>query len=224
MEENTMPNHVAQQLSIIGEEAPTILQRIAGNDEAVDFNNVIPMPKELDIADTVDGRMGLAVITGRCDEFLAYHWVSEKGVRNAVEFAAYVERERPHAIDLARQYVSNQQKFGHATWYDWCIANWGTKWNAYFVLDPEYVTGGAMIRFSTAWSPATPVIARLSEIFPLAKLTLRYFDECWNFAGEALFEAGEADEDCFDPDQNDPKTRRIYHYVYGDELDLVADE
>lgn len=133
MEEITMPNHISQQLSICGADAPKAVKQIAGTESAFDFNRVIPMPQEVNIEEGSDGCMGLAAITGRCDEYLSYGWVRTLGVRTAPEFAAYLERERPHAIDLAKKYLSNQQKFGHATWYGWCNANWGTKWNAYSV-------------------------------------------------------------------------------------------
>ena len=219
-----MPNDVTQQLSIIGAEAPSIIERIAGNESGVDFNKVIPMPEELNIEDSSDGRMGLAAITGQCGNYLTYPWVKNMGIGTAEEFAAYLERERPKAIDLARKYFSNQEKFGHTTWWGWCVANWGTKWNAYSVGEPELLSDRTTIRFNTAWLPALPVVARLSELFPSVELTLRYFDEGWSFAGEAFFAAGVHVDDCFAPSESDPRTRIIYREVYGEELPLVDDE
>jgi hypothetical protein len=219
-----MPNHVTQQLSILGQHAPKVIEHIAGTDLAVDFNQVIPMPEELNIEESSDGHMGIAAITGQCGKYLTYPWVKKERIFTDKDFAAYVERERPKAIDLARKYISNQEKFGHKTWWGWCVENWGTKWNAYSVGEPELLSDRATIRFNTAWSPALPVIARLSELFPSVELTLRYFDEGWSFAGEAFFAAGVHVDDCFAPSESDPRTRIIYREVYGEELPLVDDE
>lgn len=219
-----MPNHVTQQLTIDGADAPEVIKCIAGTESTFDFNKVIPMPEELNIKESSDGLMGLAAISGRCDEYLSYQSMKDKGIRTPAEFAAYVERERPLAIDLAQKYLSNQQKFGHATWYGWCNDNWGTKWKAYSVDEPEFLLDRAAFRFNTAWSPAIPVIVRLSELFPSIELTLRYFDEGWNFAGEAFFKAGRCVDECFAPDETDLRTRFVYREVYGYDVDSSSDE
>ena len=53
-------------------------------------------------------------------------------------------------------------KTGFADWYDWSIANWGTKWNAY---DHQRLTDSA-IYFETAWSAPTPVLEAMAAKFP----------------------------------------------------------
>lgn len=219
-----MPNHVTQQLSIVGTDALTLIEHIAGAESAFDFNKVIPMPEELNIAESSDGSMGLAALSGNCDAYLSYPWVKEKGIRTPAEFAAFVERERPLAIDLAQKYLSNQQKFGHATWYGWCNGNWGTKWNAYSVDEPKFLLDRTALRFNTAWTPAIPVIVRLSELFPSAELTLRYFDEGWSFAGEAFFKVGRCVDECFAPGKTDLRTGFVYREVYGHDFESSSDE
>jgi Ferredoxin-like domain in Api92-like protein len=213
-----MPNHVTQQLIIVGAAASKVLKHIAGNESALDFNKIIPMPIELDIEESSDGHMGLAAITGNCSKYLTFPWVKENCIRTPAEFTAYVERVRPQAIELARKYLSNKQKFGHMTWREWCYANWGTKWNAYSVNEPKVLHEQATIRFDTAWSPAIPVIARLSQQFLSASFTLRYFDEGWGFAGEAIFGTRGQSDECFAPDANDERTRSVYFQVYEEEL------
>lgn len=32
-------------------------------------------------------------------------------------------------LELGKQYVENIKKYGYPQWYDWCVENWGTKWN-----------------------------------------------------------------------------------------------
>ena len=57
--------------------------------------------------------------------------------------------------------LEERQKYGSDNWYDWSIAHWGTKWNAYDShLDKENNT----ITFDTAWSCPIPVLDALAEI------------------------------------------------------------
>jgi hypothetical protein len=52
-------------------------------------------------------------------------------------------------------------KYGTNNWYDWSIANWGTKWNAYYSrLDRESNT----IEFDTAWSCPIALLDKLAEM------------------------------------------------------------
>lgn len=44
-------------------------------------------------------------------------------------------------------------------WYDWSCEHWGTKWNAYEIVDAEDA-----LRFDTAWACPEPVVRRLAEI------------------------------------------------------------
>tara|TARA_A100001015_G_C14768699_1_gene624338 strand:+ start:107 stop:868 length:762 start_codon:yes stop_codon:yes gene_type:complete len=52
--------------------------------------------------------------------------------------------------------IELEKKYGHSNWYDWCLSNWGTKWNASevsYAIDP---TGCELIyNFCTAWNPPT---------------------------------------------------------------------
>lgn len=215
-----MPNHVTQQLTIIGAEAPRVIEYVAGSDTALDFNRIVPLPVELKIDESSDGHMGLAAITGACARYLMFPCVKDQGIHTADEFRAFVEREHPQAIELARKYLANKQKFGHMTWRDWCVANWGTKWNAYSASTWDMFPNGAVIYFDTAWSPAIPAISSLSEMFTATAMTLRYFDEGWSFAGEAFFGSGLLEDNSFYPDEDDTRTLEIYREVYG--TDFVA--
>ena len=66
--------------------------------------------------------------------------------------------------------------------YDWCYANWGTKWPACHVEVEGPVTGydektlEVVFHFDTAWSPPMPVIKRAAELYPALRFELRYFE------------------------------------------------
>ena len=67
-------------------------------------------------------------------------------------------------------------------WYDWCIANWDTKWNAcdIDIQEDEYSLD---YDFQTAWSPPIAVIKAMIKQFPKLTFTLRYFEQGMEFNG-----------------------------------------
>jgi hypothetical protein len=83
--------------------------------------------------------------------------------------------------------------------YEWCFANWGTKWDAARVRVGEAKEVGqengepcirVKITFQTAWSPPTPVIRRASELFPSLRLVLRFFERGMAFSGTFVCSQG----------------------------------
>jgi len=59
--------------------------------------------------------------------------------------------------------------------YDWCVANWGTKWNAYNVQRRDHGRISC-VTFETAWAPPMPVIKALAERFPAVTISIEYFE------------------------------------------------
>ena len=55
------------------------------------------------------------------------------------------------------------KKYGSLNWYDWSIANWGTKWNSY---DVEVIQNDESILdvcFLTAWDAPRGIAERIKE-------------------------------------------------------------
>lgn len=109
------------------------------------------------------------------------------------------DTEKEQTFGRGRQYVSNFEKYGAPTWYEWRIREWGTKCNA---RDTEILDKDT-IAFKTAWSNPAPIIGKLGELYPSVKI------EHW-WAGEGteintgirrLF-AGEEEVSCFERDEN----------------------
>ena len=73
--------------------------------------------------------------------------------------------------------------------YNWCIDNWGTKWNAY---DAKFEDEGdrLIFNFSTAWAPPEPIIRKLIEMFPGLSFTHEYYEAGACFSGGITGEAG----------------------------------
>lgn len=77
--------------------------------------------------------------------------------------------------------------------YDWCIANWGTKWGLYDFEDnaPDPADERMEYSFQTAWSPPIPVIQAMSKQFPALRFALCYFEGGGGFMGSCLYEDGQ---------------------------------
>lgn len=75
-----------------------------------------------------------------------------------------------------------------ANWYDWSLANWGTKWNAY---DCSNGNDGeaAWIQFDTAWNIPRPVIVAFANTLNI-DFEHKYFDEGHNFWGVETWKSG----------------------------------
>jgi len=71
--------------------------------------------------------------------------------------------------------------------YEWCVANWGTKWGMYNIqLVQDNYSGKrskAVYRFDSAWSPAIPVIMAMSTKYPDLRFKLKYYERGAAFKG-----------------------------------------
>lgn len=84
-----------------------------------------------------------------------------------------------------------KRKYGATDWYDWCVINWGTKWDIDEAEVDEYDPNMIAIRFATAWSPPQTAIQSLAALFPELKFKLAYLEEGMGFVGYGIWENGE---------------------------------
>ena len=83
-------------------------------------------------------------------------------------------------------------------WYEWSIANWGTKWevsDCYRSND----TNAIILGYNTAWAPNINFWAQFSEKYPV-EISHRYVEEGMSFIGEAKIKDGITDDYCVDID------------------------
>lgn len=164
-----MPNHITNVLIVHGssEQAKDVFAYMKTESSEFDFNQIAPMPKELDIESSSDGKVGM--------EYLLYK--SNDGFERYVDTYENVEKlseeRKSRIIELGKKYLSNIAKYGYTNWYDWCLANWGTKWNAYDIEKRDDYT----IEFNTAWSGVPKLIRQLSLKFPEVEFEYIYADE-----------------------------------------------
>lgn len=100
------------------------------------------------------------------------------------------------------------KQYGKNNWYDWSIHNWGTKWNS---CDATFFDDDNCFRFWTAWSPCSPVIQKLSEMFPDARFEYEYCEPGCGFRGIEIYKNGkteraEMSEYCIGDDDEDEAT------------------
>jgi len=194
-----MPNNTENILVINGskEDVEKIRNLILTLDEdgelQMDFQKIYPIPKDLQV---ISGSFGdeayqcLHTENGY-ERYMAYEWVKEAGITTKEELIAFLEKRHesskmpPNEFEetlswreLGDRYASNLEKYGAKNWYDWCVNNWGTKWNAYDtrVTDNSYDECLEVI-FDTAWSPPIGVYEKLAEQFPKVDIEAYWSDE-----------------------------------------------
>jgi hypothetical protein len=143
----------------------------------IDFNFVIPMPKELEGTTSPRPKTRDEIMQMAKD-----HGWDEESLKWRLEHALSDE-------DAARL-DELKSRFGYDNWYEWCIVNWGTKWNACHSEDCDVVETAQMTiyRFSTAWSPPAPFVHALAIAFPKLTFRLEYTLEGesgkWSMTGD----------------------------------------
>lgn len=170
---------------------------IKDNDKYIfDFNKLIPMPQELQVEAGSSGEKGLMYLYIKSKNDLekieinkAYkstNLMSNDIYRDSwfedIEdnFDKYKNDESfKDSISLGEKYLSNYKKHGYCHWYDWCNANWGTKWNVEDEVDVSYndKADEYEINFCTAWSIPVGIVKKYSELCNDDEFYWEYQDE-----------------------------------------------
>jgi hypothetical protein len=170
-----MPNWVTNVITVDKrfEEIKAALESGTGADYSeIDFNNIIKMPEELGnvhsggitIANNKSVRSWLESTVKISDVKYSPHPV----IGFVTSDGWWFEKESEE-LRMLKEFTGYQ---GYPSWYEWCNANWGTKWNA---SDP-YVEDGKF-SFNTAWSAPIELFVEFSKRFPDVEFTYEYADE-----------------------------------------------
>jgi hypothetical protein len=217
-----MPNHVTTRCIITG---PTedikrfhssLIQIPEGGAElTLDFERIIPLPEVIKNTDNArDIDLGIEILTGSPtpdmakSSYLTWPWAQKLGISTLSELRAWVEKERPEALESGRKALEALEQTGCYDWYDWSVENWGSKWNSYR-FEIKYEDNDQLsFHFDTAWSFPTPIFEKLAGMFPTLRFDCACFDEMWNFAGEGVFN-GDPPFEFVEP------TVELHEKVYG---------
>lgn len=71
--------------------------------------------------------------------------------------------------ELEKKQAENIKKYGHATWWDFCVSEWGTKWDIGYCEDygndPHIHSDyGFSVYFDSAWSPPVEAYYKLEKM------------------------------------------------------------
>lgn len=182
-----MPNYCMNKIELSGknQDIKNLLDFVGSEESVFDFNKIIPIPPS--IKDTERGSVAFASeavcwylkekkITSHLKWLLDRYNITEEELPGKIQ--AW-QQENKVKLELGYRIIENRKLYqGYGDWYEWCIANWGTKWEA---CDPEVREN--TIVFETAWSPATPIVEKLAKMFPQLNFLYKYFEPGVNLAG-----------------------------------------
>ena len=104
------------------------------------------------------------------------------------------ESTDPEYLELSKKYEANKEKYGFQTWYDWCIANWGTKWSPRieeWEINDYNDESTISAYYETAWSPADGLVREVSRQFPTLLFSVTSDEEGGSFACCRAYKNGE---------------------------------
>lgn len=79
---------------------------------------------------------------------------------------------------------------GYHDWYEWSVANWGTKWPPSDTWVNQMVDC-VEIKFSSAWSPPVKLIETIAEKNPHLSFVLYFTEEADQYTGAILYADGQ---------------------------------
>ena len=99
-------------------------------------------------------------------------------LRNIVAGSVPVAEEEAHKA----KEQANRDKYGYTNWYDFCVNEWGTKWEIGADGNPaQDIPGGLMLGFESAWAPPIAAYEKLTEMG--FRIRAMYFEPGMAFAG-----------------------------------------
>jgi hypothetical protein len=98
--------------------------------------------------------------------------------------------DSPEQIALEAAQKNNIEVHGYKDWYDWCVNEWGTKWDVGADGNPaQDIPGGLMLGFDSAWSPPIQAYGKLEDLG--FRIRAMYYESGMAYAG--VWDSGEDD-------------------------------
>jgi hypothetical protein len=95
--------------------------------------------------------------------------------------------------ELERKTAENVEKYGYGNWYDYCVGEWGTKWDVGADSTTDVHPDGKMLHtyFDSAWSPPVTAYEKLTELgFTVGAM---YYEPGMAYAG--IYDSETGDEE-----------------------------
>ena len=186
-----MPNHVQHVCVVMGSKSDIGAFKAA---HVVDgnfcFNTIIPQPESVKGTESsTTSQLWFYALTG-CfpntgrftpDSLRSFGCVPSN-IKTACDLETWLMEKHPKDREKGERSIQALRETGHPTWYEWCNANWGTKWGAYQYREQAQSDNVLTFEFQTAWSFPKPVFEKLAAMYPGLTFDLKSFDEGRNFA------------------------------------------
>jgi hypothetical protein len=227
-----MPNHTANKVTITGPKDTVLAFTTMAKNTSQDFslNSFLPIPSELKNTTSPVHIMSQSEIDDMWTE-----WRKKKESKcdtGPMGLHSY-EKDAPFGLGITQEtYYTLVKKYGVSNWYDWCLINWGTKWDCYNVsewgvdsVDSE--TSAATIYYETAWSPITIFWQTISQNVPDCEFRHEFADEGGGFLGnETIMNGRIIDSEKFEWDSADgiKLLERLGRYCFENEIEENVDE
>ena len=88
------------------------------------------------------------------------------------------DKQAAHEAQQAR----NIEKYGFKDWYDWNVANWGTKWDFELENKERHEDGTVTASFDSAWAPPVTAYEKLMELG--FEIEAMYYEPGMQFVGK----------------------------------------
>ena len=109
--------------------------------------------------------------------------------------------------------------------YDWCVNNWGTKWDIYDVSYEDLLDGELHLGFCTAWAPPVTALQTGAERLGFT-FELYFIEEGMTFVGKATEDSWEEYEYTFERPPSEDIPEHIlneFDYLERDYDEYVMD-
>ena len=163
-----MPNHCTNRVTFYSDDTTAILKLheifnrgMDENDERTVFGAFVPEPdwKNTPLAE---------------EDVQEYNWSKKRG--EVGELPVVKDKGFGEGLYFESTDVNDDR------WYNWRVANWGTKWDCYD-LSIDEDEQELNLQFNTAWSPPEEICYALKEKFQDADIQWFYDEPGMEFAG-----------------------------------------
>ena len=104
-------------------------------------------------------------------------------------------------------------------WYDWCVVNWGTKWDAE-IFNMDIKADCILIDLHSAWSPPVAFFKKFSEIFGVT-VELRYIEDALFYIGKSILKNGNL---LLEDNRTDISRQTVEHFGFDSDIFFGDDE
>lgn len=225
-----MPNHVTTISTVTGPAEKLKTFRAWLKDGGFDFNRIIPRPACIDETESsTEATLGYYALYGRFPQGERKGLYGARTLRDFGMVPREIEtqeqlrewltraKEWSRALEKGAKTYAAECETGFSSWYEWCNARWGTKWNAYSIEYRELTDERVVFKFETAWSFPEPIFFRLHQMFPDVVFSVETYDEGGNFACVGSW-GGANDFRYVDA------TDELYERVYGEKPERTGDD